>query len=136
MSNCSSRIRLSPTREEETAWDAQSFNLLNAIVDELHVLACEFVEFGEDLSGTGPSESQSWYGRLQRFDILGQRCFALVKLLEVYRRRCVGGDISIAEAVDDVPFSSMRERLLASVEGFPEKADVQSAASESDIDWF
>lgn len=114
-------------------------DLLHAIGEELHVLACEIVALGEHFSrDVGPETSAERMRALQAFDTLGQQALAQSRLLSGVERCMAGREDkkSVVELIAGVPVHAVRNRLMAIATGHISAVVRHGAEADGDIDWF
>ena len=120
----------------QPANEIQISKLLEAIIEEMHLLSCEIVLLGDGLTietVSGAKVDTNKY--LQNFDALSQRAFANVQLLQTYQECLDGKGATVHEIVDAMPFHEIRERLFEKILG-QKKNPESEAVQESEVDFF
>ena len=116
------------TRPQQTA-ATPALGLLSQLVEEMHLHALEVTALGEALSHP---DAEDKIVALQAFDAMGQRALAFTRLLRALEWEFAGYDGALGEAIAQVPFHDLRDRLAERLSGAPGPAPPKS----DDIDWF
>ena len=117
-------------RPRQIAAAAPALGLLGQLVDEMHLHALEVAALGEALSHPGAQEK---IVALQAFDAMSQRAMAFTRLLRALEWDLAGYGGTLEEAIAEVPFHDLRDRLTARVSG---RSGAAPSRDSDDIDWF